>query len=444
MKCDREIEKALSRYAAIAPVAKEGMSRAEACEGWTEVREARARNVDGADVSMRTLRRWATAYHDEGFEGLQRKERGDKGQLRAMNAAVLDRAIALKEELPSRSVRQIIDIMTAEGTIEPGEIARSTLSRHLKEAGCMDLPKKSPKATRRFVKERPNQLWQGDLKYGPYIPDSTGKPRRTYLIAFIDDCSRLIPHAQFYLDQKGPSLEDCLKKAIIKRGVPEAIFVDNGKIFVSRQLRVACATLGVRHLTAAPYSPEAKGKIEKWLGFVQSSFINELKVSPAMCLEELNERFGAWVEEFYHNRPHSSLDGKSPLEVYRSSIKNIRTETYEAITEAFKHSAERKVDHTGCFSFEGQTFRCGVDHAGKRVLLRYDPSDLSSVEVFYKNERIGIATPIKVCVQGGNDKQTSGPDSVSFDKLMVERQQQSLERRLGAISFSGLEEDKDV
>ena len=303
---------------------------------------------------------------------------------------------------------------------------------------------KSPKATRRFVKERPNQLWQGDLKYGPYIPDSTGKPRRTYLIAFIDDCSRLIPHAQFYFDQKGPSLEDCLKKAIIKRGVPEAIFVDNGKIFVSRQLRVACATLGVRHLTAAPYSPEAKGKIEKWLGFVQSSFINELKVSPAMCLEELNERFGAWVEEFYHNRPHSSLDGKSPLEVYRSSIKNIRTETYEAITEAFKHSAERKVDHTGCFSFEGQTFRCGVDHAGKRVLLRYDPSDLSSVEVFYKNERVGIATPIKVCVQGGSDKQTSGPDSVSFDKLMVERQQQSLERRLGAISFSGLEEDKDV
>ncbi len=72
---------------------------------------------------MRTLRRWATAYRDEGFEGLQRKERGDKGQLRAMNAAVLDRAIALKEELPSRSVRQIIDIMTAEGTIEPGEVA---------------------------------------------------------------------------------------------------------------------------------------------------------------------------------------------------------------------------------------------------------------------------------------------------------------------------------
>jgi len=120
------------------------------------------------------------------------------------------------------------------------------------------------------------------------------------------------------------------------------------------------------------------------------------------------------------------------------------TETYEAITEAFKHSAERKVDHTGCFSFEGQAFRCGVDYAGKRVLLRYDPSDLSSVEVFYKNERVGIATPIKVSVQGGNDRQTSEPNSVSFDKLMMERQRQSLERRLGAISFSGLEEDKDV
>jgi hypothetical protein len=68
----------------------------------------------------------------------------------------------------------------------------------------------------------------------------------------------------------------------------------------------------------------------------------------------------------------------------------------------------------------------------------------SSVEVFYKNERVGIATPIKVSVQGGNDRQTSEPNSVSFDKLMMERQRQSLERRLGAISFSGLEEDKDV
>ncbi len=169
---------------------------------------------------------------------------------------MLQRAIELKEELPGRSVRQIIDIMTAEGTVKPGAVARSTLDRHLKEAGMMDIPKRTPKGTRKLVKERPNQLWQGDIKYGPYVPDASGKPRRTYLFAFIDDCSRLIPHAEFYFDQKGHSLESCVRKGIVKRGVPEAVFVDNGKVFVSQVFHVACATLGVRHLTVAPFSPQ--------------------------------------------------------------------------------------------------------------------------------------------------------------------------------------------
>ncbi len=447
-KEDDRTKQALERYTAVAPAAKSGMSREEASEAWTEIREMRARNVSSGapDVSMRTLRRWAAAYRDEGLEGLYRKERSDTGSARALRSNVFQRAIELKEELPGRSVRQIIDIMTAEGTIEPGEVARSTLGRHLKEAGMMDIPKRTPKGTSRFVKARPNQLWQGDIKYGPYVPDASGKPRRTYLFAFIDDCSRLIPHAEFYFDQKGHSLESCVRQGIVKRGVPEAVFVDNGKVFVSHVFRVACATLGVRHLTAAPYSPQGKGKIERWIGFADSSFIQELRVSPALSLQELNDRFWVWLEEFYHRRPHSSLGGKSPLEAWQAGIGEVRIGTPEAITEAFLHSAERKVDHTGCISFRGQLYSVGVEHADRKVLLRYDPSDLGRIDAFHKGERVAEAKPIEVAVQSRSREPVCAPETekVSFDELMARQQQRRFKRRLGAISFCNLEGERDV
>lgn len=442
---DRRVEEALKRYAVIAPVSKRDMSLAEASEGWSEVRQARVSKLSSGapDVSMRTLRRWAAAYQENGFEGLHKRERSDQGSARRLNARVLERAAALKSELPARSVRQLIDIMAAEGSIEPGSVSRSTLARHLKASGCMDIPRRSVKGVKRFVKARPNQLWQGDLKYGPYVPDGSGKVKRTYLIAFIDDCSRLITHAEFYFDQDGDSLEHCLRRAILKRGVPEAVFVDNGKIFVSRVLRTACATLGVRHLTAAPYAPQGKGKIERWIGVADRSFIQELKVSPALGLEELNRRFWGWLEEFYHRRPHSSLEGKAPLDAWQAGIKDVRTATPEEITTAFLHSAERKVDHTGCFSLNGRLYFAGVEYAGKKVLLRFDPADLGSIAVFYKGELVTEAGPAMTSVQSNSQapEPSASAGKVSFDELMVRQKERRLKRRLGAISFSALEDE---
>ena len=263
------------------------------------------------------------------------------------------------------------------------------------------------------------------------------------LIAFIDDCSRLITHAEFYFDQDGHSLEHCLRRAILKRGIPEAVFVDNGKIFVSRVLRTACATLGVRHLAAAPYSPASKGKIERWIGAADRSFIQELKVSPALSLEELNRRFWGWLEEFYHRRPHSSLEGKTPLDAWQAGIRDVRTVTPAEITAAFLHSAERKVDHTGCFSYNGRLYASGVEYAGKRVLLRFDPADLGSMAVFYKGEHVAEAKLATTSVQ--SHSQSPEPDlkvgKVGFDELMVRQKERRLKRRLGAISFSTLEDE---
>jgi putative transposase len=154
-----------------------------------------------------------------------------------------------------------------------------------------------------------------------------------------------------------------------------------------------------------------------------------------------------WLEKFYHRRPHSSLGGKSPLEAWQAGIGEMRIGTPEAITEVFLHSAERKVDHTGCISFQGRLYSIGVESADRKVLLRYNPpSDLSRTDAFHKGERVAEAKPIKVAVQSRSREPARAPETekVSFDELMARQQRRRFQRRLGAIPFSNLEGERDV
>jgi len=61
--------------------------------------------------------------------------------------------------------------------------------------------------------------------HGPKV-EVDGKLRKSFLFAFIDDHSRLIPHAQFYLRENLESFLDCFMKALEKRGLPRKLYVD--------------------------------------------------------------------------------------------------------------------------------------------------------------------------------------------------------------------------
>lgn len=119
-----------------------------------------------------------------------------------------------------------------------------------------------PVERRRFVMEHANDCWQADTCSGPFLTVD-GRKRRTYLIAFIDDASRLIPHCEFFFLDNARNLAITLKKAILKRGLPKKIFCDNGKSYSSLSLRFACARLGIMLTHARPYSAPSKGYAEK-------------------------------------------------------------------------------------------------------------------------------------------------------------------------------------
>jgi putative transposase len=442
----REI--ALEKFILIAPLLEPGLEEAELRFRRQKIVEDYSRTHFGT-ITERTIRRYLERYGEEGFQGLYPKQREDAGRPRVLTEDIMDAAAVLKQELPQRSIRQIIEILEGEGRVKPGILKPSTVARHIVRLGLMRLTKEPSKGTRRFRKEYRNQLWQADLKYGPYLPDPRNPKKgiRTYLLAFIDDYSRLVPHAEFYLEQRLPALEDCLKKAILKRGIPNSIFVDNGKIFISRWLRIACARLNIRHLTAAPYAPESKGKIERFMGRVEE-FMVELEFLNPKNLQELNEAFWGWLEEAYNHKPHSALEAPhTPASVFAADSKPVRFATVEELREAFLWEEDRKVDKTGCIKYNGRTYDVGPDLIGQIIEIRFDPFTDAELEVWINGRKDRVARELVMNqprIKVAEDPSQNKPVRSRYLDLLTEKEKQRRQKKLGAISFRELGGGHDV
>ena len=172
---------------------------------------------------------------------------------------VLARAITLREQAPGRTTPMLVEILAREG--QPA-LKPHTLDTHLRKAGkTRRVLRQAPETHTRFERDHPNELWQSDAMAGPWLPDPAQPERRlrTHLFAFIDDYSRLIPYGEFFFDEALPRLERVLKLSILRRGLPEEIYVDNGQVFHATQFYAACASLRIRVLHARPYHPQGKG-----------------------------------------------------------------------------------------------------------------------------------------------------------------------------------------
>ena len=434
---DQKREEGLRRYRIIAPLLEEGLARCEKLQ----VRRL-IRHREG--LSTRTLRRYVAAYKQHGFDGLLPKARRDKGSCKAIPEAALKLAAELREELPRRSAERIQQLLASEGY----RVARSTLERHLRQQGLSGREIKAQQkqvVSRRFNRVGRNTLWQSDLKYGPYLPNPKQPNRkiRSYLVAIIDDATRLVVHGEFYDNQRLPVLEDAFRKALTRAGAPDNLYVDNGKIFVSQWLRLACAKLRIRHLNTKAYSPESKGKCEKFNQTVDE-FIREVQLEKPQTLERLNELFRAWLSEGYNHRVHSALAGKTPAQAFSQDTKPLRFPSPEALRDAFLWEKSPKVDNSGCIFVNGLCYEVGVEYIRKRVLVRYDPFDLSMVEVWSEGEKRKLVSPANIGEYNRNVKKpVEELEKVSQSRLLRLFETESkkrLKQQLGAFRLS--EEEK--
>jgi putative transposase len=347
--------------------------------------------------TWRTIQTWYTRFKTHGVTGVVSKDRSDKGKTRKLSPEELLEAI--NQVLPhfrnkNHNRLDLYRMAISKGVINPNQLAQTTFYRFLRE---YDLLKDNFEENRKrlaFAMQYANQLWQADTLYGPHVKDAQGRMIQTRLIAFIDDASRVICHAQFFFHETVDSLITALKSAFYKRGVPQQLYVDNGSIYSSMEISLICARVGciLRHTPVRDGA--SKGKIERFFRTVRDQFL--ARTLDLSSLSSLNRQLNIWVEEEYNSKPHSAL-GMAPISRFALDTHQIKFLPPDQVNdELFYAEEDRQVKKDNTFSFKSVRFEAPADLREKKISIRFDRANPGPVIVYYKNQRMGEAVKLNL------------------------------------------------
>lgn len=346
-------------------------------------------------VSRSTILHWLRRYLKAGrsIESLHPEEREDKGTVKSIDPETMQALLTVRRELGGPGLPVILKEAHRRRILPPDfQTSPATLYRIFQRAGTVDR-KPTRRDMRRFEEEAANDMWQSDALHGPRVLVG-GKLRKAYLLAFIDDHSRLIPHAEFYLSEGLGSYLACLRLAISKRGVPHKLYVDNGAAFRSHHLAHVTASLGTALIHSKPYVPEGRGKIERVFRTVRLQLLPTIQ--DGLTLSELNRLLWEWIDKDYHVRIHSSTK-QTPLSRYLADINTIRSAPKD-LDDYFRKRAVRRVDKDRTLSLDGRTYEAPVELVEQAVTLLYHEHDPARVEVFLNNRSYGMLAPVNLVV----------------------------------------------
>jgi transposase InsO family protein len=351
--------------------------------------------------TWRTIATWVYRYKNHGITGVTGQARRDKGTPRKISPEELLEAInsAKPHFRTGFNSMQIYRFCIEKGLLRKEQIAQTTFYRLIREYELLkDEGSAVNKMRLAFAMQYANQLWQGDTMFGPYVKGNDNKPKQSKLIAFIDDASRVVTHGEFFFEENVDTLIKALKAAFYKRGIPEALYVDNGSIYSCAEITLICARTGciLRHTPVRDGS--AKGKIERFFRRVRDQFLTRnLDLS---SLEALNRQFIAWLEDEYNSCPHSSL-GMKPIDRFGLDLNRIKfLPPHEANDELFFAEETRTIKKDNTFSFKGNRYETPVDLREKQIQIRFERSSLCPIVIYYKGQRMGEAKSLDLIANG--------------------------------------------
>ena len=344
-----------------------------------------------------TIERWYYLYRNGGLANLEPVIRKDDGIFRVLGDDVIKGIGSLMEIHPRIRISTLIRQLEERGLVKDGVPSDSTVYRYIRLVRQnTKVQNASEKEMRAFEAPYSGSLAQVDVMYGPYIScrgkDGKTSKKKTYLIAIIDDHSRLLCHGQFYFEQNLLAYLDCLKQSIQKRGIMERLYCDNGQIFLSSHVKKILANLGSRVINTAPADPCAKGKIERFFLSVRQDFIDTLYVKGMPNnLDALNREFTNWYDEKYNKSIHSSIKS-TPLAKWTASLHKVKLITPLQADNSFVFEETRKVKNDGTFSLGGEFFETHSALAGKKIDIKFDPFFPERVFVSYEKQNFGRAS----------------------------------------------------
>jgi len=370
---------------------------------------------DRTSIGRSTILRWISLYRGSGEEivALFPKNREDRGKARVYDKDTCLGLIQLRKELPELPIRLVRDKAQRRGILPADASADlSTLYRFLNAQGLM---KKTPSQAvdrRKFEAEFPNDLWQSDVMHGPKLQVGKERARKVYLIAFIDDHSRLITHGKFYVSESLVSFKVAFEQALLTRGLPRKLYVDNGAAYKSKQLQFTAASLGIALIHAKPYTPQGKGKIERFFKTVRTEF---LSCFTGKTLDEINMAFDLWLRETYHARRHSATN-QSPFKRFTAKLECVRAAPRD-LKDHFRSILRRRVNKDRTIMVQNRLFEAPVALVGERVEVLFHESSPEEIEVKWQQKSYGFLAAVDLHVNcrvkrdKNNDIELSGEDS---------------------------------
>lgn len=387
---------ALFRFSLIAPVVAGTFPQASKMDYYRETCEKEHLLPNGKLVrfSPLTLKKWYWKYTDGGLEALIPKARMDLGHSRVLTEDVCRQIHAYREQFPYITGKKIYEKLVAEGYMKESDASLDTVCRYMK-AEEMTRSGMPPQECLAFEFEHANDCWQADTTVGPTIVYE-GRHRQTYLIAFIDDASRLLVHGEFFFEDNARNMQMAFQKAILKFGVPRRIFVDNGCSYRNNQLDWICAELGVVKLHSKPYHPKGKAKIERSHRTEKDRWMNCTDWNTFHSLEDVNTSYHRFLDTEYNNSLHSSI-GMTPKERYLKDFDGLRFLEKTAVEEGFLHRITRKVTPTAAVSLFNISYEVPQQYIGRTIHLRYRPEDMSEIYIYDGDsaKRLYTVYPVK-------------------------------------------------
>ena len=347
--------------------------------------------------TWRTIQTWWYHYRKHGIT--DSPSRADKGKIRKVAPEHLLEAI--EQVMPefygkTYNIAEVYRVCIQKGLLRRTQIAPNTFRRAVNRFDLLKpADESSPKARLAFAKAHANDLWQGDTLHGPYLETGLrGKPAKTFLICFIDDASRVITHGGFYPADDTPNLIDCFQSALHKRGIPKAVYVDNGSNYTSKEFGLICSRLGTVLIHTPVRDGASKGKIERFFRTVRDQFLVR-DLSHIHELKQLNDEFTCWVEGTYHVREHSTL-GMKPIDRFGLDLSLIRRITDNPFdSELFLLESTRKVRTDNTFSYDSIRYEAPRDLRNSTITIRHNRPGLGFQPVVYQDgERLGEATKL--------------------------------------------------
>lgn len=397
------VEIAYFRFGLIAPVTQGTFPDASESAYYRRVTQEPITLPDGTayKYSPDTLERWTSHYRKSGMDGLMPKQRSDKGTSRVIDDDAADEVTRFLGLFPNASGVAVHRHLIETGFI-PAAASVRTVQRFLKERDMRTPRENISRVRRAFEMDRFGKSWQADTAYLPSItPEGEKKPKKTFVIMIVDDHSRMIVGGEIFFNDNAINFQKVLKSAVMKYGIPDVLYMDNGGSFSNGQLTFILGNLGIVEKHAHIRDGAAKGKVERNFRTLRSRWVATLDFSKIHSLEQLNDLLQGYIET--HNKTfHTGINGR-PIDRYMDTRGYIRIpKSREWLEDAFYNRITRKVRSDNVVKINSTEYDVPGQFTGMNVEIRFNPTVMEDAYILYDGDRFPIRRTDRVENSSGN------------------------------------------